>query len=164
MALPALKNPMWEAFVQNRAEGMPIGKAYMHAGYKVKDINVAFVNGSRLLRNATVKNRYRELIEALAETMMVTRESLAAELDDAAHQAAELGQSSARVSALATKAKLFGLEAPNRNLNVNLNGTFNQLTDDELRFEVASMVNELRAVKGQQPIPLPVKKEEKDNG
>jgi hypothetical protein len=101
-------------------------------------------------------------VEALAETMMVTRESLAAELDDAAHQASELGQSSARVSALQAKAKLFGLEAPTRNLNVNLSGTFNQLTDDELRFEVASMINEARAIKGQPPIALPAKREEKE--
>ncbi|MER9912813.1 terminase small subunit [Mesorhizobium sp. M0050] len=139
---------------------MPIGKAYMLSGYKVKDANVARANGSRLLRNASVRNRYRELVEALAETMVVTRESLASELDDAAAQAEELGQSSARVSALAAKAKLFGLEAPTRNLNVNLSGTFNQLTDDELRFEVASMINEARSVKGVPPIALPAKRED----
>ncbi|WP_143749713.1 hypothetical protein [Mesorhizobium sp. WSM3879] len=34
-------------------------------------------------------------------------------------------------------------------------GTFSQLTDDELRFEVASMINEARAIKGQPPLALP---------
>lgn len=141
---------------------MSIAKAYRLAGYKVTSNESAFAAGSTLLRNVTVKARLRELIEQLAETMVVTRESLASELDDAAAQAEELGQSSARVSALAAKAKLFGLEAPTRNLNVNLSGTFNQLTDDELRFEVASMINEARAVKGIAPIALPAKREEKE--
>lgn len=162
--MPAIKeNPRWELFCQNRSDGMSIAKAYRLAGFKVKNDESAFASGSALLRKPTVKARLRELVEALAESMVVTRESLAAELDDAANQASELGQSSARVSALATKAKLFGLEAPTRNLNVNLSGTFNQLTDDELRFEVASMINEARAVKGQPPIQLPAQREEKES-
>jgi hypothetical protein len=153
--MPVLKNPRWEAFAQNRAAGMPAYKAYLEAGYKVSS-SMAFTAGSRLSRNVHVRNRTRELVETLAETMNVTRESLAAELDDAAAQAAELGQTSARVSALQTKAKLFGLEAPSRSVNLNISGTFNGMTDDELQFELASMLNEVRAAAGKVPVTVPV--------
>lgn len=157
--MPALKNPRWELFAQGKIEGLPGYKAYLRAGFKCTP-EAAMTASSLLLRKPEIRARMRELVDSLAETMVVTRETLAAELDDAATQAAELGQSSARVSALAAKAKLFGLEAPTRNLNVNLSGTFSQLTDDEMRYEVASMVNELRAVKGQPQIALPAKKED----
>jgi hypothetical protein len=53
------------------------------------------------------------------------------------------------------KAKLFGLEAPSWNLNVNVNARFNQMTDDELRYELASLVNAVRAAKGQPLVELP---------
>jgi hypothetical protein len=158
--MPALKNPRWEIFVQGRAEGMAISDAYILAGFKVKSREVAFAAGARLLRNVPVKARLRELIDLRAETVVVTKESIAAELDAAAEQAALLDQPSARIAAATAKAKLFGVEAPTRNLNVNLSGTFSQLTDDEMRYEVASMVNELRSVKGQPPIPLPAKKDD----
>jgi hypothetical protein len=57
------------------------------------------------------------------------------------------------------KAKLFGLEAPSKNVNVNLSGTFNQMTDDELRYELASLVNAVRAAKGQPLVALPARKD-----
>lgn len=142
---------------------MAISDAYILAGFKVKSRDVAFSAGARLLRNVHIKKRLRSLVDERAETVVVTKESIAAELDAAAEQAALLDQPSARIAAATAKAKLFGVEAPTRNLNVNLSGTFNQLTDDELRFEVASMINEARAVKGTPPIQLPAQREEKES-
>jgi hypothetical protein len=158
--MPTLKNQRWEAFAQNRAAGMPAYKAYLEAGYKVSAA-IAFTSGSRMARNVQIQIRVREIAETLAESMHVTRETLAAELDDAAAQAAELGQTSARVSALQTKARLFGLEAPTRSINLNVTGTFNQLTEDELGFELASMINEVRGAAGKAPVPLPAPVEKK---
>ena len=157
--MPALKNPRWEMFAQGVANGLPAYKAYLDAGFKSSE-KAASTDGPRLLRNAQVANRVRELLEQLAETMAVTRESLAAEINQGIVLAHRTEQPASVISGVMAKAELFGLKAPNRNLNVNLSGTFNQLTDDELRFEVASMVNELRSAKGQQPIPLPAKKED----
>lgn len=121
---------------------------------------MAFSAGSRLLRNVHIQARLRELIDARAEKVVVTRESLAAEIDDAAEQASELDQPSVRVQAAMAKAKLFGLEAPSKNVNLNINATYNQMTDDELRFELASMVNAVRAAKGQPLLELPGPKKE----
>jgi hypothetical protein len=155
--MPALKNPRHEAFAQALVDGLPAYKAYIEAGYKAHD-----GDASRLRRKAQVQARISELLEALAEKKLVTRESLAAEIDQGIVLAHKTEQSASVISGAMAKAKLFGLEAPTRNLNVNLSGTFNQLTDDELRFEVASMINEARAVKGVAPIALPAKKEEKE--
>lgn len=41
------------------------GKAYMDAGYKVKSMEVASVNASRLLTDAKVRAYYEELLEAV---------------------------------------------------------------------------------------------------
>jgi hypothetical protein len=157
--MPALKNPRWEIFAQGVANGLPAYKAYLDAGFK-SSVAAASTDGPRLLRNAQVANRVRELLDHLAESMAVTRESLAAEINQGIVLAHQTDQPAAVISGAMAKAKLFGLEAPSRNLNVNLSGTFNQLTDDELRFEVASMVNELRAMKGQPPLALPAKKDD----
>lgn len=159
--MPALKNPRWEMFAQGKANGLPAYKAYLDAGFKCS-FETASTMGPRLLRNTQVANRVKELVEQLAETMAVTRESLAAEIDQGIVLAHKTEQPASVISGAMAKAELFGLKSPNRNLNVNLSGTFNQLTDDELRFEVASMINEARAVKGQPPIALPAKKEEKE--
>ncbi|TIV83813.1 MAG: hypothetical protein E5V64_06515 [Mesorhizobium sp.] len=159
--MPALKNPRWELFVQGRAEGLPLYKAYLRAGYKCST-DVAMTSASALIRNPQIRARLRELIDQLADKQMVTRETLVAEYEQAAALAHELGQPAAAVSAIKEKQRLLDLDPVQKNLNLNINATFNQLTDDELRFEVASMVNELRAVKGQPPLALPVKKEEKE--
>jgi hypothetical protein len=118
-----LTNPRWELFVQNRAEGMSISKSYILAGFNVSK-EVGLANGSRLLRNAHVLARLRQLIDIRAERTVVTRETLAAQ-----------------------------------NVNVNLSGTFNQMTDDELRYELASLVNAVRAAKGQPLVALPARKD-----
>ena len=47
-----------------------------------------------------------------------------------------------------------------KTLNVSLSGSFNGLTEDELGFELASMINEVRGAAGKSPVPLPAPKSE----
>jgi hypothetical protein len=110
-----------------------------------------------------VSARLRELHEALAETRLVTRETLAAEFDQAIELAHQLGQPSAAIAGIQAKAKLFGLEAPSKNLNVNVSTNFSQMTDEELQFELVSMFNEALALSGKPPLapPAPPAKEDK---
>jgi hypothetical protein len=60
---------------------MSISKSYILAGFATTDKNVAFAAGSRLLRNVTVIARLRQLIDQRAERTVVTRETLAAQID-----------------------------------------------------------------------------------
>jgi predicted RND superfamily exporter protein len=159
--MPALKNPRWELFCQGRAEGLPLYKAYLRAGYQVSPAT-AMSKSSELVRNGKVRARLRELIDQLAEKQMITRETLVAEYEQVIALAHEVGQPAAAATAIKEKQRLMELDPASKNINVNINATFNQMTDDELRFEVASMINEARAVKGQPPLALPVKKEEKE--
>ena len=153
MGYRVLKDPRHEAFAQARAEGLPAYKAWLQAGYK-GSTQVAMSSSSRLLRNVEVQNRLRALIEQLADTMMVTKESLLAEYEQARSLAHELGQASAAIAAVAAKQRLVGLDPMTKSLNVSISGSFNQLTEDELGFELASMINEVRGAAGKPPLPL----------
>jgi hypothetical protein len=158
--MPVLDNPRWELLCRYRAEGYMIAESYHLAGYKQTTTASAISMGSAILRKPPVKKRLRELLDENAENRITTRESVAAELDAAAEQATALDQPSVRVAAATQKAKLFGLEAPKTNLNLNY--TFGSLTDDELTYELVSMLNEIRQAEGKQPIalPAPVKRED----
>lgn len=152
-----LSNPRHEAFVQAHVEGLPAYAAYLQAGYKCT-VRTAEVESSKLLKKPEIRNRRRQLLEDLAETLIVTKESLYQEYEQARALAHEQGQAAAAINAIAAKSRLFGLDAPN--VNVNINTAFNQMTEDELRFELASMVNAVRAAKGQPLLELPPKKGE----
>jgi hypothetical protein len=158
--MPALKNPLWEQFCQFRAEGMPAYQAYPQAGYKCTEA-AAISNSARLMRNDRIRARLRELIDELAQTMVVTRESLVAEYDQIIAAAYREKQYSAAATALAAKSKITGHDVQ-RNLNINVNATFNQMTDDELRFELASLVNAVRGATGKPLLDVPARKEEKE--
>ena len=158
--MPVLKNPRHESFAQGRASGLPAYKAYLEAGYKAT-VETAFANSSKLLRNAKVQGRIRELTEKLSERLMVTRESICMEYDQAIALAHAQGQPAAAAGAIASKQRLMGLEPMSKSLSVSISGTFNQLTEDELGFELASMINEVRGAAGKAPVPLPAPKEPK---
>lgn len=159
--MPVLKNPRWEAFAQARATGLPAYKAYIDAGFKVTQA-AAFTNSWRLLRNAEVLNRVKELGEEIAERMTVTRESLALEYQQIAEAAFADGQYAAAKSAVEAKQSVLGLDATTKSLSVNVSATFNGHTDDELQFELASMLNEVRGAAGKQPVALPAPKEKQN--
>ncbi|MHB9468732.1 terminase small subunit [Mesorhizobium sp. W050] len=146
-----LRNPRHEAFVRGYVEGLPAYKAYLEAGYKCT-IRAAAVESSKLLTKPDIQNRRRHLLEGLAESLMVSKESLCAELEQARALAHEHGQSAAATAASIAKARLLGIEAP-KELNVNLTATVNQMTNSELHFEIAAMINEIRAAKGIRPVP-----------
>lgn len=156
--MPVLKNPRHEAFVQAWTEGLPAYKAYLQAGYKCS-VQTAMTKSSELGRNGKVLARRRELAEELAERMVVTRETLAAEYDQAIALAHEMGQPAAAATAIAAKQKLMGLDPATKNLNVNVYA-FADRTDDELHFELASMINEVRAAVGKAPVALPEAKKD----
>ncbi|MFK0693085.1 terminase small subunit [Mesorhizobium sp. IMUNJ 23033] len=153
-----LRNPRHEAFVLAYTEGLPAYAAYLRAGYKCS-VRTAAVESSKLLKKPDIQDRRRQLLEELAETLIVSKESLWVEYEAARALAIKQGQAAAAISATAAKARLFGLEAP-KDVNIKLNATFNQMTDDELRFEVASMINEARAIKGLAPLELSTRKTE----
>jgi Terminase small subunit len=158
--MPALDNPRWEKFAQFRASGLPAYQAYLAAGYRCSDA-VAMSRASELGRKGKVFARLRELNQELAEKMGVTRESLAREYDQIAQAAFAAGQFAAAKGAVEAKQGVLGLNPTSKSENVNLHGTFSQLTDEELHYEFASMLNEIRAAKGEPPRELPAKDEEK---
>ena len=65
-----------------------------------------------------------------------------AELNQAIALAHKTENASALTSAIQAKAKIMGHDVQ-RSVNVNLSGTFNAMTDEELQFELASMLNEV---------------------
>jgi hypothetical protein len=111
--------------------------------------------GCLQLRNPKVRARLRELVDTLAERQMNTRETLVAEYDQVIAGAHEEKQDSAATTAIKEKQKLLELDPASKSVNVNINATYNQMTDDELRFELASLVNAVRAAKGQPLLELP---------
>jgi hypothetical protein len=95
-----------------------------------------------------------------AERQMNTRETLVAEYDQVIAGAYEAEQFSAATGAIKEKQKLLELDPASKSVNVNINATYNQMTDEELRYELASLVNAVRAARGQPLIVLPAKKGE----
>ncbi|MER9840553.1 terminase small subunit [Mesorhizobium australicum] len=155
-----LRNPRHEAFVRGYVEGLPAYKAYLEAGYKCT-VRAAAAESSKLLTKPDIQNRRRHLLEGLAERLIVSKESLCAELEQARALAHEHGQAAAATAASIAKARLLGIQAP-KELNVNLTATVNQMTDSELHFEIAAMINEIRASKGMRPL-LATQESEDDN-
>lgn len=152
--MPVLKNPRHEAFVRGWTEGLPAYRAYLDAGYECTP-DAAMTKASQLVRKVEIQNRRRELLEELAGNMLVTRESLAAEYDQIAQAAFAEQQFAAAKSAVEAKQGVLGLDQPSKSLNVNINGNFNALTEDELAAELASMFNEVRAAAGKPVLELP---------
>lgn len=65
--MSSLKDPQQELFLHELLSGKSQADAYVAAGYKAKNANVAAACASKLLRNANVAERYAELKEALIE-------------------------------------------------------------------------------------------------
>ena len=93
--------------------------------------------------------------------MMVTRESLCMEFDHVIALAHAERQPGAAASALAAKQKLMGFDPVSKSVSVNLSESFIDLTEDELGFELASMINEVRGAAGKAPVALPAPVEKK---
>lgn len=107
--MPTLPNARHEAFAQHLAKGMSQAEAYEAAGYRCNSAGAAKTNASRLLTDANVLARVRELQEASAEEAVVTAAQLSEQLEDIRLKALASGQLSAAVNATMGRAKLHGL-------------------------------------------------------
>jgi hypothetical protein len=102
--VPILTNPKHELFAQALAKGENSSKAYVSAGFKDSR-----ANASRLKANSNIARRVRELSEAGAKSAEITIASLLDELEHARQRADSLGQLSASVKAITSKAAISGL-------------------------------------------------------
>jgi phage terminase small subunit len=107
--MTTLKNSRHELFAQEIAKGRAQREAYQAAGYLTKSDGATDASASRLLSNAKVANRIRELQTEAAKSIEVTVNSLIAEAERARALAESKDQASAMVSAIALKARLAGL-------------------------------------------------------
>ncbi|MFZ3251722.1 MAG: terminase small subunit, partial [Pseudolabrys sp.] len=107
--MPTLKNSRHELFAQEIAKGRSQREAYRAAGYLTKSDDATDANASRLLSNAKVANRIRELQTEAANSTEVTVSSLIAEAERARALAEGKGQANAMVGAITLKARLAGL-------------------------------------------------------
>ena len=107
-----LTNNRQELFCQYLSAGESKTQAYIKAGYK--DTSTAVSNSQHLSRRHHVLQRFTHLKDKIVaevheKAISVTKETISAELGEAILKATELGQTSAIVSALALRAKLYGL-------------------------------------------------------
>ena len=118
--MPVLRNPRHEAFARAIFRGIfepdlypTHGTAYRAAGYRASGLREpggsAEVNASRLLKNAKILDRVRELQAEAAEDVKETIDKCVAELNEDRRDAKAQGQHSAAISAVMGKAKLLGL-------------------------------------------------------
>lgn len=109
--MPKLQNDRWELFAQGIVRGNSKDQAYQDAGYKPNRHNA-----SRLLNtNETIRARIDELQAKVQLQTETTLETVTAALwDTYQDNAGEGGNQSARVSSLATLAKMHGLETDPR--------------------------------------------------
>lgn len=74
--MPQLANPKWEFFCINLTKKQFIGTAYLNAGYKAKNADVASAAGNRLLKNVKINARYQELLSEALEKEKITAEEV----------------------------------------------------------------------------------------
>lgn len=91
--MAVLANPKHERFAQAIAKGKSQADAYVEAGYKAIPIT-AKVNGCKLLTNANIKARVKELQEHAAEKTEITIASLSQELMRVAQKAERIDEPS----------------------------------------------------------------------
>ena len=138
--MPALENPKHEAFCQARHKGMTKDQAYKDAGYKPSR-----TAAHRLSTNVNIVARLKELQQKTAVNHEVTVDTIAAELDLAIQFARKYKHTAAMVAAINSKAKLFGLMTDRSVINVT--SKYALMTEEELRFEIAAIHAEARALK-----------------
>ena len=118
--MPALKNPRHEAFARAIFAGLfqpnpypTHGHAYVAVGYRAKGVGEAGgsaeVNASRLLKNAKILDRVRELQQQAAEDTKETAEKCVQELNELRRDAHSNKAYGAAVAAVMGKAKILNL-------------------------------------------------------
>src|SRR5215475_2078974 len=120
--MPALKNPRHEAFARAIFGGLfqlnpypTHDHAYVAVGYRAKGVGEAGgsaeVNASRLLKNAKIFDRVRELQEQAAELIKETADKCVQELNELRRDAHHNKAYGAAVAAVMGKAKILNLIA-----------------------------------------------------
>ena len=118
--MPTLKNPRHEAFARAIFAGLfqpnpypTHGHAYVAVGYRAKGVGEAGgsaeVNASRLLKNAKILDRVRELQQQAAELTKETAEKCVQELNELKRDAHSNKAYGAAVAAVMGKAKILNL-------------------------------------------------------
>ena len=118
--MPALKNPRHEAFARAIFVGLfqpnpypTHGHAYVAVGYRAKGVGKAGgsaeVNASRLLKNAKIFDRVRELQEQAAELTKETADKCVQELNELRRDAHHNKAYGAAVAAVMGKVKILNL-------------------------------------------------------
>ena len=118
--MPALKNPRHEAFVRAIFDGLfqpnpypTHGHAYVAVGYRAKGVGEAGgsaeVNASRLLKNAKIFDRVKELQQEAAERTQETAEKCVQEHNQLRRDAHSDKAYGAAVAAVMGKAKILNL-------------------------------------------------------
>ena len=118
--MPALKNPRHEAFARAIFAGLfqpnpypTHGHAYVAVGYRAKGVGEAGgsaeVNASRLLKNAKIFDRVRELQEQAAELTKETADKCVQELNELRRDARHNKAYGAAVAAIMGKVKILNL-------------------------------------------------------
>jgi len=118
--MPALKNPRHEAFARAIFVGLfqpnpypTHGHAYVAVGYRAKGVGEAGgsaeVNASRLLKNAKIFDRVKELQQEAAELTKETAEKCVQELNELRRDAHSNKAYGAAVAAVMGKAKILNL-------------------------------------------------------
>ncbi|BCH33016.1 hypothetical protein MesoLjLc_49460 [Mesorhizobium sp. L-8-10] len=134
--MASLSNGRHEAFAIGLAEGMTADQAYVEAGFRPNRGNAC-----RLKSNESIRARVRELLDASAEKATVTITTIATQLDEDRALAHAKGQASAAVAASMAKARLYGLLVDK--VEATVSHSFSNLSDQELDFEIAALVNEM---------------------
>lgn len=113
-----LLNPRQHRFVREILKGSTQAEAYLKAGYKSKNRQVADSNATRLVRNAQIKAALAAARAAPMAAAQVTVDTIVAELEEARRGAQADGQWAAAVAASAMKAKVLGLVIEKRQVDV----------------------------------------------
>jgi hypothetical protein len=138
--MPALPNARRERFCQLRLEGKTLEQAYAGAGY-----NPSKPAASRMAKMPDIVQRMKELHIGALNHSEVTLESIADQLDADRQLAYKQKNPSAAVAATMGKAKLYGLI--NEKSTVQVTHNYAMMTIEELRFEIAAIHAEARALK-----------------
>jgi hypothetical protein len=132
-----LERPLWEAFAQRCAQGMPHGEAYIQARRDVGLITPikragADVNAHRLFANKSVQKRYLELApKAAAELLCFNRRWVLDELINTAVEAKKARNWSASTRALELLGRELGMFATVAKVQVK-RGSVEDMSDEEL--------------------------------
>jgi hypothetical protein len=138
--MPILKNHKHEAFCQAIVAGKTQEQAYAEAGYKPSRHHAA-----RLATNGNIRERIEKLQHKVAVEFEITVEEIAKMLREDRKFAIKCKSASAATAATMGLAKLGGLLVDHGQINVS--HSYSTMSEEEIRFELAALAAEARALK-----------------